>query len=334
MRGTAKAVLKLSRYSTLLSQLPTNPFLGPRTLSFTTISTTTITQKETESKHDKDSKILEQFRLRKLKGSSKTQEPRNTPPSSASSVLSFTQLGLSEEVGEAVKEMGISIPSEIHCVGIPAILDRKSVVLSSNSDDPFGCLTYLLPLIQLLKKDEKLSGERPKKPRAMVLCTSQELADEVFRVAKFVLHSVKLKPAIDESDASIGLLVGTPDEVLQLIEEGDVIPSEIEYLVYDGVDATFDHNFGLDIHKLISPLKESVSKSNNRCLQTVLVSSTMTKMLPEHLSSVVEHLERSHAGEVAAMLLEVDQIEALNLLESPDALRLKITEAMESLSAS
>ncbi|KAJ8486103.1 hypothetical protein OPV22_018588 [Ensete ventricosum] len=54
-------------------------------------------------------------------------------------------------------------------------------------------------------------------------------------------------------------------------------------------------------------------------------------MLGEGLYPLVEQLERDHAAKVTGMLLEMDQTEVLHLLESPDALKAKVAEAMEVL---
>lgn len=54
-------------------------------------------------------------------------------------------------------------------------------------------------------------------------------------------------------------------------------------------------------------------------------------MLGESLYPLVEQLERDHAAKVTGMLLEMDQTEVLHLLESPEALKLKVAEAMEVL---
>jgi polyadenylate-binding protein len=54
-------------------------------------------------------------------------------------------------------------------------------------------------------------------------------------------------------------------------------------------------------------------------------------MLGESLYPLVEQLEHDHAAKVTGMLLEMDQTEVLHLLESPDALKLKVAEAMEVL---
>ncbi|GMJ09784.1 poly(A) binding protein 2, ARABIDOPSIS POLY(A) BINDING 2, POLY(A) BINDING PROTEIN 2 [Hibiscus trionum] len=54
-------------------------------------------------------------------------------------------------------------------------------------------------------------------------------------------------------------------------------------------------------------------------------------MLGENLYPLVEQLESEAAAKVTGMLLEMDQTEVLHLLESPEALKAKVAEAMEVL---
>ncbi|PWA70346.1 polyadenylate-binding protein 8 [Artemisia annua] len=54
-------------------------------------------------------------------------------------------------------------------------------------------------------------------------------------------------------------------------------------------------------------------------------------MLGENLYPLVDQLEHEHAAKVTGKLLEMDQIEVLHLLESPDALELKVAETINVL---
>lgn len=54
-------------------------------------------------------------------------------------------------------------------------------------------------------------------------------------------------------------------------------------------------------------------------------------MLGESLYPLVDQLEHDMAAKVTGMLLEMDQTEVLHLLESPEALKAKVAEAMEVL---
>lgn len=57
----------------------------------------------------------------------------------------------------------------------------------------------------------------------------------------------------------------------------------------------------------------------------------LLQMLGENLYPLVEQLEPESAAKVTGMLLEMDQTEVLHLLESPDALKAKVAEAMDVL---
>ncbi|CAL5204281.1 unnamed protein product [Lathyrus oleraceus] len=54
-------------------------------------------------------------------------------------------------------------------------------------------------------------------------------------------------------------------------------------------------------------------------------------MLGEALYPLLDLLEHESAAKVTGMLLEMDQPEVLHLIESPDALKAKVVEAMDVL---
>ena len=56
-------------------------------------------------------------------------------------------------------------------------------------------------------------------------------------------------------------------------------------------------------------------------------------MLGNKLYPLVEQLDPEQAGKVTGMLLEMDKLEILHLLESPEALRAKVSEAIVVLQA-
>ncbi|XP_062159841.1 polyadenylate-binding protein 2-like [Alnus glutinosa] len=72
-----------------------------------------------------------------------------------------------------------------------------------------------------------------------------------------------------------------------------------------------------------------------QALATALANAPTTEqqrtMLGEALYPLVDQLEHDSAAKVTGMLLEMDQTEVLHLLESPEALKAKVAEAMEVL---
>jgi polyadenylate-binding protein len=85
------------------------------------------------------------------------------------------------------------------------------------------------------------------------------------------------------------------------------------------------------------PLRETAGISQPipiGALASALANASPTEqrtMLGENLYPLVEQLEAESAAKVTGMLLEMDQTEVLHLLESPEALKAKVAEAMEVL---
>lgn len=269
--------------------------------------------------------MLDKIRLKHLKNASTSQELRKVGQSVIGSGVgeeglkkkkkknvelaeSFEELGVSDELMNALREMGISEPTEIQCIGVPAVLDGRSVVLGSHTGSG-KTLAYMLPLVQLMRQDELVHGMmiKPRRPRAVVLCPTRELCEQVFRVAKSVSHHARFRstmvsgggrigPQEDILNAPIDMIVGTPGRVLQHIEDGNIVYGDIKYLVLDEADTMFDRGFGPDIRKFVSPLNNRAAKPGDPGFQTILVTATMTKgvqMLVDEEFQGIEHLRTS-----------------------------------------
>ncbi|KAL8215594.1 hypothetical protein R6Q57_022431 [Mikania cordata] len=329
MGTTAKIItLSLSSSSTtrLSSTLITFPKFHPHRKLFQRFRPLSTTTDEPSLESSKHSILLERLRIKHLKDSVgntfRTKKPQSNVGSESEigngsftkferkkeKVLGFCELGLNEEVLAALGEMGITVPTEIQSLGIPAVLDEKSVVLGSHTGSG-KTLAYMLPLVQLLRQDEALNGMvmKPRRPRAVVLCPTRELCEQVFGVAKSISHHARfrstmvsgggrLRPQEDALNSPIDMVVGTPGRVLQHIEEGNLVYGDIKYLVLDEADTMFDRGFGPDIRKFLGPLKNRAQKADGIGFQTVLVSATMTnavqKLVDEEFQGI-EHLRTS-----------------------------------------
>lgn len=343
MVGASRTILSLSLSSSLFSfsrtphvlpflRLPKPyprvfPAFRPLCAAAAEAPTETNVEDPDELKH---TILLERLRLRHLKESAKPQlaktsssrspavisgsggegesELSNSKRKKKKLVESFEELGLSEEVMGALREMNIEVPTEIQCIGIPAVLERKSVVLGSHTGSG-KTLAYLLPLVQLMRQDEELLGKitKPRRPRTVVLCPTRELSEQVYRVAKSISHHARfrstlvsggsrLRPQEDSLNNAIDMVVGTPGRVLQHIEDGNMVYGDIRYLVLDEADTMFDRGFGPDIRKFLAPLNHRASKPNGQGFQTVLVTATMTKAVQKLVDEEfqgIEHLRTS-----------------------------------------
>ncbi|XP_008793486.2 DEAD-box ATP-dependent RNA helicase 39 [Phoenix dactylifera] len=323
--GTGRALLSLSfsSSSVLFSSArarPSLPRVYLRSNRTRCLSTGPAAEAEQDTQSLRKSLLLERLRVRHLKDTAKRtpSSPASLAPVTApvekkkekKSVMasSFEELGLGEEVMRAAKEMGISVPTEIQCIGVPAVLEGRSVVLGSHTGSG-KTLAYMLPIVQLMRRDEALSGMlmKPRRPRAVVLCPTRELCEQVFHVAKSIGHHARfrstmisgggrLRPQEDSLNTPIDMVVGTPGRVLQHIEDGNMVYGDIKYLVLDEADTMFDRGFGPDIRKFLGPLKNRAAKPGDHGFQTVLVAATMTKAVQKLIDEEFQGIIHLHTS--------------------------------------
>ncbi|KAM1118930.1 hypothetical protein ACFX2I_043187 [Malus domestica] len=82
------------------------------------------------------------------------------------------------------------------------------------------------------------------------------------------------------------------------------------------------------------PIRDAAGGQGVPALATALANASTEQqrtMLGEALYPLVDQLEHESAAKVTGMLLEMDQTEVLHLLESPEALKAKVAEAMDVL---
>eukprot|EP00897_Mesotaenium_endlicherianum_P005549 jgi/Mesen1/5021/ME000025S04420 len=232
-------------------------------------------------------------RLRDVQLVNEPMDQHRSPHKSAAEVLpekdGFHTLGLSEELLSAVHGLGLSEPTEIQALGIPGALSGQSLVVASHTGSG-KTLAYLLPLVQMIKRDEKERGleTRPKRPRALILVPTRELAEQVLQVAKSLSHyarfrsaivsgGARLRPQVDALASPLDVLVATPGRLLQHIKAGNVHYKDVKYVVLDEADTMFDEGFGVDLRKLLQPLRTRAKLPGDPGFQTILVTATITK---------------------------------------------------------
>ncbi|KAH9311260.1 hypothetical protein KI387_026295, partial [Taxus chinensis] len=256
------------------------------------------------------SRHLKDFQLQNAKPKNQihaTSAPKRESKK-APAASSFAEMELTEEIMSAVGELNISVPTEVQTLGIPAILRGQSIVLASHTGSG-KTLAYMLPLIQLLRRDEAEVGmqTKPKRPKAVVLCPTRELSEQVFRVAKSISHHARfrltmisgggrMKPQEDALSYPIEMVVGTPGRLLEHINQGNMFYGDIKYVVLDEADTMFDRGFGPDLRKFLNPLRNRAAKSGDLGFQSVLVTATITKAVQKLLDEEFEGIVHIHTS--------------------------------------
>ncbi len=175
--------------------------------------------------------------------------------------MSFSTLGLSAPILDALKEQGYTSPTPIQSQAIPAILAGKDVMAAAQTGTG-KTAGFTLPIL------ERLSGGKPagaNQIRALILTPTRELAAQVAEsVATYskglnlssavVFGGVKINPQMMKLRRGVDILVATPGRLMDLFNQNAVRFNQVEVLVLDEADRMLDMGFIHDIKKILKVL--------------------------------------------------------------------------------
>ena len=175
--------------------------------------------------------------------------------------MTFTTLGLSDSLLQAVKQTGYTSPTPIQQKAIPEILAGRDVMAAAQTGTG-KTAGFTLPLLQLI------SG-RPNRTRnsfrALVLTPTRELAAQIedsiqtYGVQEnlrygVVFGGVNINPQKKKLNRGLDILVATPGRLLDLYQQKCIDFRDIEVLILDEADRMLDMGFIRDIKKIIALL--------------------------------------------------------------------------------
>ncbi len=187
----------------------------------------------------------------------------------------FDALGLAEPLLRALSAKNYTIPTPIQAEAIPPLLKGRDLFgiarTGTGKTAAFG-----LPLMQQLSAQSR-DGQR-RKPRALILAPTRELAiqiDEEFRFygrhlklrCVLVFGGVGQRPQVDALNRGCDIVIATPGRLLDLIAQGHAKLDAVRHLVLDEADRMLDMGFVRDVRKIVAKMPKK--------RQTLLFSATM-----------------------------------------------------------
>lgn len=183
----------------------------------------------------------------------------------------FEQLGLSNEVLKAIKDMGFSKPSQIQEQAIPVLLTGVDTIGQAQTGTGKTLAFGSVLLSKINPIDSKL-------PQAIVLSPTRELAmqihEELNRIGKYndskivcVFGGSDIEKQIRTIKKGAEIIVGTPGRVMDLMRRNVLKLNDVKYVVLDEADEMLNMGFVEDIETILEKIDD------NR--QTILFSATM-----------------------------------------------------------
>lgn len=220
--------------------------------------------------------------------------------------MNFSNLKLIEPLMNAVHEEGYTNPTPIQQQSIPVILERKDL-LGCAQTGTGKTAAFAIPLLQLLN-DQQPTNRRA--IRALVLTPTRELAiqvEESFRTYGrylrlrhgLVFGGVSQHAQVHMLRQGIDTLVATPGRLIDLINQGLVSLSSIEYLVLDEADRMLDMGFVHDVKRIIAKLPTQ--------RQTLFFSATMPPAIQQLANALLKNPVKVQVNPVSSTAQTIQQ---------------------------
>lgn len=242
--------------------------------------------------------------------------------------MSFDHFGLNAEILRAIAEQGYESPTEIQNQAIEIILDGDDMLAGSQTGTG-KTAAFALPIIENLSADAARLKRKGRKPRALILTPTRELAAQVcesFRTyGKFlplqsieIFGGVSIIPQKEKLRRGVDVLVATPGRLLDHLSQNRGLLSEIEIFVLDEADRMLDMGFIHDIKKVLTTLPKArqnlmfsatYSQDIKKLAQTflrnpVFVEVTKGNSAAATVAQLVYKVEKSHKRHLLRHLIE------------------------------
>ncbi len=195
-----------------------------------------------------------------------------TEPPEEEGAQTFADLGIHDDVLEAIEELGWETPTPVQRDAYPlAMAGRDIIVQSRTGTGKTGA--FGLPLVDGLLKD---GGNE----QALVLAPTRELALQSAReIAKLgarrgidtvaVYGGASMEQQIRALEKGARVISGTPGRVLDHLKRGTMKASQLRVLVLDEADEMLSMGFAKELHAIIERLPKE--------RQTLLFSATVDR---------------------------------------------------------
>ena len=174
----------------------------------------------------------------------------------------FEALPLAAPLQRVLQELHYTTPSPIQAQAIPLLLEGRDL-LGCAQTGTGKTASFALPILHALHGN--LAKPKPKSCRTLVLAPTRELAMQVGKsfstYGKYVpfrqtliYGGVGQVPQVQAMRQGVDVLVACPGRLLDLIDQGHVDLSHVEFFVLDEVDRMLDMGFLRDVKRIVSML--------------------------------------------------------------------------------
>ncbi|HEV8035329.1 DEAD/DEAH box helicase [Yoonia sp.] len=217
----------------------------------------------------------------------------------------FSDLNLAPKVLKAIAETGYDTPTPIQAGAIAPALEGRDV-LGIAQTGTGKTAAFTLPMITLLGRGRA----RARMPRSLVLAPTRELAAQVAENFDAYAKYTKLSRALliggtsfkDQDaiiDKGVDVLIATPGRLLDHLERGKLILTDVKIMVVDEADRMLDMGFIPDI--------EEIFKRTPFTRQTLFFSATMAPEIERITNTFLSNPAKIEVARAATTNVNIKQ---------------------------
>jgi ATP-dependent RNA helicase RhlE len=174
----------------------------------------------------------------------------------------FEAMALAAPLKQVLNELNYTTPSPVQAQAIPLLLEGRDL-LGCAQTGTGKTASFALPILNALHNDPR--PIRTKQCRCLVLAPTRELAGQVaksfstygekirFRLTT-IWGGVGQRPQVNAMRSGVDVLVATPGRLLDLIDQGYIDLSAVDFFVLDEVDRMLDMGFLRDVNRIVDLL--------------------------------------------------------------------------------
>ncbi|HEX3781617.1 MAG TPA: DEAD/DEAH box helicase [Pseudonocardiaceae bacterium] len=232
---------------------------------------------------------------------------------------SFEELGLSAPLLRALATAGIDSPFPIQAATLPDALAGRDVLGRAQTGSG-KTLAFGLALLSRLDG----GAAAPKRPRAVVLVPTRELAMQVTDAltpfarslnlwCRTVVGGTSFSRQVDALRRGVDLLIATPGRLSDHVRQGTCILSDVQFVAIDEADQMADMGFLPQVREIL----DLTDPNGQRLLFSATLDGDVNTLVRKYLNNPVTHSVAPASASVTTMdhhLLFVSAEEKLDVI--------------------
>jgi superfamily II DNA/RNA helicase len=208
----------------------------------------------------------------------------------------WADLGIGDNMSRQLVAMGAETPFPIQAATIPDVLAGKDV-LGRGKTGSGKTIAFGAPLVERLMENMGGAGRKPgRKPRALILAPTRELAMQIDRTVQPIARSVGLFTTtivggvpqfkqVSTLQRGVDIVIATPGRVEDLIEQGRLDLSEVFVTVLDEADHMCDLGFLEPVQRIL----EATKKGGQKLLFSATLDKGVATLVKQFLKDPAVH---------------------------------------------